>query len=219
MIRVGSQAPADLYADTIRLHQDRVEFVLQPLGETVTVPLPGAHQVSNALLACAAVRALGVNLGEVLPRLAQLKPVPGRMNLHAVGDGVLVDDTYNANPGSVRVAIDWLAVQPAPQMLVLGAMGELGPQAQQLIEELGGYARQAGISDLVVMTGASAAAEGFGEGARTAENDQQAATWSAPVLQQGGTVLVKGSRSAGMEAVVQRLILGAGPHKSKQGAL
>ena len=219
VIRVGSQAPADLYADTIRLHQDRVEFVLQPLCETVTVPLPGAHQVSNALLACAAVRALGVNLGEVLPRLAQLKPVPGRMNLHAVGDGVLVDDTYNANPGSGRVAIDWLAVQPAPQMLVLGAMGELGPQAEQLVEELGGYARQAGISDLVVMTGASAAAEGFGEGARTAENDQQAATWSAPVLQQGGTVLVKGSRSAGMEAVVQRLILGAGPQKSKQGAL
>lgn len=219
VIRVGSQARADLYADNIQLHQERVEFVLQPLGETVTVPLPGAHQVSNALLACAAVRALGVNLGQVLPRLAQLKPVPGRMNLHAVGDGVLVDDTYNANPGSVRVAIDWLAVQPAPQMLVLGAMGELGPQAEQLVEELGGYARQAGISDLVVMTGASAAAIGFGEGARTAQDDQQAATWSAPVLQQGGTVLVKGSRSAGMEAVVQRLTMGAGPHKSKQGAL
>ena len=218
LIRVGSQAPADLYAEHIQLHQDRVEFVLQPLGEAVTVPLPGAHQVSNALLACAAVRALGVNLGQVLPRLSQLKPVPGRMNLHALAGGVLVDDTYNANPGSVRVAIDWLAAQPAPQMLVLGALGELGPQAEQLVEELGGYARQAGISDLVVMTGASAAAKGFGDGAMTAENDQQAASWSAPVLQQGGTVLVKGSRSAGMEAVVQRLIMGAGPQKPEQGA-
>ena len=68
------------------------------------------------------------------------------------------------------------------------------------------------------MTGASAAAKGFGDGAMTAENDQQAASWSAPVLQQGGTVLVKGSRSAGMEAVVQRLIMGAGPQKPEQGA-
>ena len=63
--------------------------------------------------------------------------------------GAVVDDTYNANPGSVRAAIDWLAAQPAPQMLVLGAMGELGPQADSLVEELGKYARQAGLSGSV----------------------------------------------------------------------
>ena len=156
-------------------------------------------------MACAAVRALGVNLPQVLPRLAALKPVPGRMHIQAAGAGAVVDDSYNANPGSVRAAIDWLAAQPAPQMLVLGAMGELGPQADSLVEELGEYARQAGLSGLVAMTGAAAAARGYGEAAKIAEDYQQAASWSAPVLAQGGTVLVKGSRSAGMEAVVQRL--------------
>ncbi|MED5388139.1 MAG: UDP-N-acetylmuramoyl-tripeptide--D-alanyl-D-alanine ligase [Pseudomonadota bacterium] len=218
VIRVSSQAPADLFAEHIQHHQDRVEFVLQPLGESVTVPLPGAHQVSNALLACAAVRALGINLTDVLPRLGRLKPVPGRMNIHTVSGGVLVDDTYNANPGSVRVAIDWLAAQPSPRLLVLGAMGELGPQAEQLVEELGEYARDAGITDLVVMPGAGSAARGFGDRARVADDHQQAANWSVPVLQQGGTVLVKGSRTAGMEAVVQRLIMGAGPHTQEGGA-
>ncbi len=201
----STRTGADLYAENITLHRDRAEFVLQPLGEAVTVPLPGAHQVSNALMACAAVRALGVSLAPVLPRLAALKPVPGRMHIQPAGAGAVVDDTYNANPGSVRVAIDWLAAQPAPQMLVLGAMGELGPQAESLVQELGEYARQAGLSELVVMTGAAAAARGYGEAAKIAEDYQQAASWSAPVLAQGGTVLVKGSRSAGMEAVVQRL--------------
>ncbi len=69
----------------------RARFVLQPLGEAVTVPLPGAHQVSNALMACAAVRALGVNLPQVLPRLAALKPVPGRMHIQVAGAGAAVE--------------------------------------------------------------------------------------------------------------------------------
>ena len=217
VIRISTRGAADLYAEQIVLHQDRAEFVLQPLGETVTVPLPGAHQVNTALMACAAVRALGVELAEVLPRLATLKPVPGRMNLHPVAQGVLVDDTYNANPGSVRAAIDWLASQPAPRMLVLGAMGELGPQADTLVAELGAYAREQGLDRLVVMRGAQAAASEFGDQALIADEHQQAVDWSAPVLQDGGTVLVKGSRTAGMEAVVQQLTLGAGPHTQTKG--
>lgn len=217
VIRISTRGAADLYAEQIVLHQDRAEFVLQPLGETVTVPLPGAHQVNNALMACAAVRALGVELAEVLPRLATLKPVPGRMNLHPVAQGVLVDDTYNANPGSVRAAIDWLASQPPPRMLVLGAMGELGPQADTLVAELGAYAREKGLDRLVVMRGAQAAASEFGDQALIADEHQQAVDWSAPVLQDGGTVLVKGSRTAGMEAVVQQLTLGAGPHTQTKG--
>ena len=168
-------------------------------------------------MACAAVRALGVELAEVLPRLATLKPVPGRMNLHPVAQGVLVDDTYNANPGSVRAAIDWLASQPPPRMLVLGAMGELGPQADTLVAELGAYAREKGLDRLVVMRGAQAAASEFGDQALIADEHQQAVDWSAPVLQDGGTVLVKGSRTAGMEAVVQQLTLGAGPHTQTKG--
>ena len=132
---------------------------------------------------------------------------------------MLVDDTYNANPGSVRAAIDWLASQPAPRMLVLGAMGELGPQADTLVAELGAYAREKGLDRLVVMRGAQAAASEFGDQALIADEHQQAVDWSAPVLQDGGTVLVKGSRTAGMEAVVQQLTLGAGPHTQQGDAL
>ncbi len=218
VMRISTREAADLYAEQIVLQQDKVTFVLQPSGHTVTVPLAGAHQVNNALMAIAAVRALGVSLDDALPRLEHLKPVPGRMNLHSVDKGLLVDDTYNANPGSVRAAIDWLAAQPAPRMLVLGAMGELGPQAETLVEELGGYAREKGLDQLVVMRGAQTAATGFGDGANIADDHQQAVDWSAPVLQAGGTVLVKGSRTAGMEVVVKRLTQGESPNTQNEGA-
>ncbi|MEE3322203.1 MAG: UDP-N-acetylmuramoyl-tripeptide--D-alanyl-D-alanine ligase [Pseudomonadota bacterium] len=218
VIRISTMAPADLYAEDIVLQQDSARFVLQPSGHEVAVPLAGAHQVNNALMAIAAVQALGLSLDQALPGLARLKPVPGRMNLHPVGKGLLVDDSYNANPGSVRVAIDWLAAQPAPRMLVLGAMGELGPQAERLVEELGGYAREKGLEKLVAMRGAQTAAIGFGDAALIADDHQQAVDWSAPVLQAGGTVLVKGSRTAGMEAVVKRLTQGESPQTHNEGA-
>ncbi|MGB1464867.1 MAG: UDP-N-acetylmuramoyl-tripeptide--D-alanyl-D-alanine ligase [Alcanivorax nanhaiticus] len=218
VMRISTREATDLYAEQIVLQQDKATFVLQPSGHTVTVPLAGAHQVNNALMAIAAVRALGLSLDEALPRLASLKPVPGRMNLHSVEKGVLVDDTYNANPGSVRAAIDWLAAQPAPRMLVLGAMGELGPEAETLVEELGVYAREKGLDQLVAMRGAQTAASGFGDKANIADDHQQAVSWSAPVLQAGGTVLVKGSRTAGMEAVVKRLTQGESPQTQNEGA-
>ncbi|UWN48960.1 UDP-N-acetylmuramoyl-tripeptide--D-alanyl-D-alanine ligase [Alcanivorax sp. ALC70] len=84
------------------------------------------------------------------------------MNVIARDRGTLVDDTYNANPGSVRAAIAWLAGRPAPRALVLGAMGELGPDAETLIGELGEDAKQAGIETLITLPGAHAAAEAFG---------------------------------------------------------
>lgn len=216
--RISAREEADLYAEQIVLQQDKATFNLQPFGHTVTVPLAGAHQVNNALMAIAAVRALGVSLEVALPRLEGLKPVPGRMNLHPVAGGLLVDDTYNANPGSVRAAIDWLAAQPAPRLLVLGAMGELGPQAESLVQELGVYAREKGLDQLVAMRGAQTAASGFGDDANVADDYQQAVNWSAPVLQAGGTVLVKGSRTAGMEAVVKQLTQGNSPQTNNEGA-
>ncbi|MDX1803707.1 MAG: UDP-N-acetylmuramoyl-tripeptide--D-alanyl-D-alanine ligase [Alcanivorax sp.] len=213
VIRVSSQGPADWYAENIELGQTSVRFVLQPAGLPVSVPLAGAHQVINALMAIAAVAALGMEPAQVVPRLATLAPVPGRMNVKPCAGGVLVDDTYNANPGSVRAAIDWLAVQPAPRQLVLGALGELGPTAEQLLFELGDYARQAGLDSLVVMAGARQSAAGFGAGSEVVDDYAEAASRSARILAQGGTVLVKGSRSAGMEAVVQQLTLGESPQQ------
>ena len=204
IVTVGREQ-GDLHADAVRLDDHGCDFVLQPLGLTLRLPLVGAHQISNALMALAAVQALGVDLAERAPRLAQLKPVPGRMNVIDCQGGTLVDDTYNANPGSVRAAIAWLAGRPSPRTLVLGAMGELGPSAETLVTELGANARAAGIDRLITLPGAEAAARGFGDGAEPVEHFDQAAERAAGTLARGGTVLVKGSRSARMEQVVQRL--------------
>jgi len=204
IVTVGREQ-GDLHADAVRLDDKGCDFVLQPLGLTLRLPLVGAHQISNALMALAAVQALGVDLAERAPRLAQLKPVPGRMNVIDCQGGTLVDDTYNANPGSVRAAIAWLAGRPSPRTLVLGAMGELGPSAETLVTELGANARAAGIDTLITLPGAEAAARGFGDGAEPVEHFDQAAERAAGTLARGGTVLVKGSRSARMEQVVQRL--------------
>ncbi|MCU5786178.1 UDP-N-acetylmuramoyl-tripeptide--D-alanyl-D-alanine ligase [Alloalcanivorax marinus] len=205
--RVGVRNPTgcDLYAESVRLDEQGADFLLQPLGLNVRLPLVGAHQVGNALLALAAVQALGEDLAKVVPRLEQLKPVPGRMNVLTVEGGTLVDDTYNANPGSVRAAIAWLAQRSAPRALVLGPIGELGPDAEKLIGELGEDARLAGLDTLITVPGAESAARGFGDGARPVDNHDQAAREAKAILAAGGTVLVKGSRFARMEQVVQRL--------------
>lgn len=217
LIRVSAQGEADLYAQDIQLTRDAVRFVLQPLGEIVTVPLPGRHQVLNALMACAAVQALGVDLAQALPRLNQLKPVPGRMNVRPMGGGVVVDDTYNAHPGSVRAAINWLAEQPAPRVLALGALGELGEQAEHLIAELGEYAKAASLDGLLLMPEVDIAAQHFGDNARVMETREAMAQAGSEVLQQGGTVLVKGSRSASMEAVVQHIAKIHGQDEQQEG--
>src|SRR5699024_2270744 len=115
-----------LFAEQISLDDQGADFLLRPVNIPVRLPLVGAHQVNNVLQALGAVQALGVDLQQAVPRLMTLKPVPGRMNVMACAGGTLVDDTYTANPGSVRAAIAWLAARPAPRALVLGGLGELG---------------------------------------------------------------------------------------------
>jgi len=205
-VHVGRDAGNDLCAQDIVLHSDRTEFVLHAAGQTydVRIPLPGAHQVSNALMALAAVQAVGVSLETAVARLAGVAPIKGRMNLSACLGGVLVDDSYNANPGSVRVAIDWLAKQSAPRVLVLGMLGELGPDAHRIMAELGAYAQRAGLDQLVLVGEASVAAAGFAAATRAVDAAAAAAAAKA-YLEAGGTVLVKGSRSARMEAVIEAL--------------
>ncbi|MCU5781869.1 UDP-N-acetylmuramoyl-tripeptide--D-alanyl-D-alan ine ligase [Alcanivorax balearicus MACL04] len=203
VVRVGG-ADGALRAEEVVLEDAEVRFRLMPQGLPVRVPLAGAHQVENALLALAAVSALGVELADVIGRWQSLSPVPGRMNLKKLGSGLLVDDTYNANPGSVRAAVRWLADRPAPRTLVLGALGELGPGAGDIMRSLGEEASR-DLDVLIAMPGAEAAAAGFGEGAVLAADHDDAAAHAGTVLDAGGTVLVKGSRTARMELVVHRL--------------
>jgi UDP-N-acetylmuramoyl-tripeptide--D-alanyl-D-alanine ligase len=179
-----------------------------PQGElSLRLPLPGRHNVMNALAATAASLAAGASLQEVREGLEGLPPVRGRLQRIALADGaVLIDDTYNANPASLRAGLEVLALAPAPRWLVLGDMGELGPEAERLHRQMGKLAREAGVERLFALGRlAAAAAETFGaRGAPYANmealEDALEQDWCA-----GVQLLVKGSRSMGMEAVVQAL--------------
>jgi len=184
------------------------EIVINARGEQVTFILSaaGQHNVRNALAACAAALAIGIDLQTIAQGLSAFKPVAGRLQKKQATNGaIVIDDTYNANPDSVRAAIDVLAHAPAPRTLVLGDMGEVGSEGVAFHEEIGEYARARHIDQLYTLGElARHASRAFGRPARHFEtmetlNDEVA---SVPP---GASVLVKGSRFMQMERVVQRL--------------
>ena len=172
----------------------------------VSLRLPGAIQVINALAALAVAIELGVppdsavdGLGQVVPEVGRGAVLVGRTG------GRVVDDSYNANPAAVMAAIDTLARESAYSVLILGPMLELGSTSDALHGDVGRYAKAAGI-DLLVAVGreAAAAAESFGEGAQYFSNQQ--ALWAAfPELPDEHIVWVKGSRGAMLEKTVHWL--------------
>jgi len=178
----------------------------------VRVPVPGMHNLRNALAACAAAFALDVPAPAVIRGLAAFEGAKGRLQSKAGKAGAcVIDDTYNANPDSMRAAIAVLAKAAAPRMLVMGDMGELGGDAARLHQELGEAARTAGIERLFTLGELSAhAAQAFGSGARAFQDVDALCGELIPLLGPATTVLVKGSRFMRMERVVQRLLADAG---------
>ncbi len=183
---------------TMRIGGDAVE---------VCLAIDGAHNVRNALAAAACCHAVGVPAAGVAAGLAAFRPVAGRLRrLHAAGGATLIDDTYNANPDSVRAAIDVLASHPAPRVLVLGDMAEVGDQGPAFHEEVGDYARERGIGHLLAFGPACAGtARAFGAGAEHFESIDAVCERARLLASAQATVLVKGSRSMRMERVVQAL--------------
>ncbi len=176
-------------------------------GFDLTLQAPGEHNVRNALAATAAALALGAAPETIARGLAGFVPVKGRLQAKpALHGGTLIDDSYNANPGSVRAAIAALAAIPGKRVLVLGDMGELGAEAPRLHREIGAYAKQAGIERLLLLgeMGREAAA-GFGVGAQHFEYIEDLLHEAENLLAPGVTLLVKGSRFMKMERVVQSL--------------
>jgi UDP-N-acetylmuramoyl-tripeptide--D-alanyl-D-alanine ligase len=180
----------------------------------MTLRVAGRHNVLNALAATAATLAAGIKLDDVVRGLEAFAPVKGRSQLKSLQRGgrtlPLVDDTYNANPDSVRAAIDVLAGLPAPRWLVLGDMGEVGDQGPAFHAEIGAYAKARGIENFwCAGTLCEHAAQAYGaealhfdgtEAVLARLGDSQAAE---PAF---GAALVKGSRFMGMERVVALLI-------------
>ena len=198
--------------------------VQSPVGSLhYALHIAGRHNVNNSLAAVACALAAGVPLDAIAAGLAAFEPVKGRSRALVLALGAssvtLVDDSYNANPDSVRAAIEVLATLPGPRLLVLGDMGEVGNQGPQFHAEAGQLARSLGIEALYTLGDLSAAAaSGFGKGQHFADIDSlQAAVRSA--LPQTGSVLVKGSRFMKMERVVAAIVELASQNKEKSHAI
>jgi len=183
----------------------------------VTLAAAGEHNVRNALAAFACALAAGIEPGAIVRGLESFAPVGGRLQRKQASNGAtVIDDTYNANPDSMRAAIDVLAACPEPRILVVGDMGEVGAQGKEFHEEIGAYAASRGI-ETVLATG-ELARYLTASGARHYEQfDELLAALDEKL---GGntkaTVLVKGSRFMKMERVVQHLTgsttIGKGAH-------
>ncbi|WP_294635608.1 UDP-N-acetylmuramoyl-tripeptide--D-alanyl-D-alanine ligase [uncultured Aquabacterium sp.] len=188
-----------------------------PQGEAaLALHMAGAHNVRNALAATAAALGAGVPLAAIVAGLTAFEPVKGRSQLKRVAFAgrtlTLVDDSYNANPDSVRAAIDMLAGLPGPHWLVLGDMGEVGDQGPAFHAEVGAYARERGIDHVwTAGTLCAHAAQAVGASARhfASAADIVAALASPQAAPDAASVLVKGSRFMKMEQVVTCLSGGA----------
>ncbi len=190
----------DMHGSDIHLHipSGQVDFHL---------PLPGRHNVMNALAASAAAVALGLSVDTITRGLSAMRAVSGRWQpctgLHGAQ---IIDDTYNANPGSLGAALELLATSERECWLVLGDMGELGDTADALHRRMGEQARDAGLKHLFTLGPlAASASEAFGEGSEAFTSMDALLDCLRERLAAGVTLLVKGSRSMHMERVVDAL--------------
>ncbi len=215
-VSFGLRYPADVTARDLHLNAALgCSFTLTtPAGEAaVELRLSGRHNVMNALAAAAAAHAVGLGVADIAYGLESMRAVERRLQLRRGIHGArVIDDSYNANPGSVKAALEVLAVGGADgeKILVLGDMGELGNAGQALHEQVGRQARAIGVSRVYAVGElARTVAGAFGKGAAhfpdqgaliAALRADLAALAPAPV-----TVLVKGSRSMRMEYVVDAI--------------
>jgi murE/murF fusion protein len=209
--RFGFSGEADVRATQVHAGTDLTEFQLHLGREAVQVVLhaPGRHNLHNALAAATCAWVAGAPANAIVAGLAGFAPVGGRMQPRLLADGFqLIDDSYNANPDSVRAAIDVLASLDGHRVLVLGDMAEVGDQGPSMHEEVGAYARQKGLDVLLTLgTASRATARAFGPGAQAF--DTLETLLPAVLAARPAHILVKGSRSMHMERVVLALLAGA----------
>lgn len=179
-------------------------------GETLNIltDVLGQHNALNIAAAVAAVSTLGVSSQAIKNGVAEFKPIQGRLcrMTHETG-AVIFDDTYNANPTSVKAAIDVLVQESNQKILVLGEMAELGDEAAQLHHEIALYAKQKGVNKLFsVGPFARVMSESFGKGAHSFDDCESAIPQLSQYLDQEHSILVKGSRVSKMERVINSLL-------------
>ncbi|WP_046657799.1 UDP-N-acetylmuramoyl-tripeptide--D-alanyl-D-alanine ligase [Lysobacter capsici] len=218
IIRYGIDASADVTAKDVRVGPEGSSFVLAtPQGEApVALKLSGRHNVRNALAAAALALGADVSLAAIAAGLNAAQPVDGRLITHRLDNGaVLIDDSYNANPGSTAAAIDTLAEMGGENWLVLGAMREIGHEEIAMHADIGRRAKAAGLRRLFALGELpTAAAQAFGDGAQVFDSHDALARALSEQLREGVRVLVKGSHSSAMDKIVTALL---SAHKPAQG--
>lgn len=220
IVTFGITQPADFMASDIETQVDADGFITRfslrtPQGvQPIELRLAGRHNVLNALCAAAAAVAAGASLDHVRDGLATMRPVPGRLQFKTAPSGAwIVDDSYNANPSSMKAGIEVLESVDARRWMVMGDMGELGDAAEPSHGEIGRFAREHRV-DRLFATGklAAIAVEAFGAGGEWFADTESLARAVNAELTSEVCVLVKGSRSNRLERVVDALTGGAGSH-------
>ncbi|MCB1867367.1 MAG: UDP-N-acetylmuramoyl-tripeptide--D-alanyl-D-alanine ligase [Gammaproteobacteria bacterium] len=215
----GMDNPADVTSpkSALKLQWNESGFVCRfPVstpngGGEIRLRLAGNHNRMNALAAIAAAQAAGAEWEDIAAGLAALEPVPGRLQPLPGRNGAgLINDSYNANPDSVKAAIDLLASAPGRRYLVLGELAEMGADAASFYREIGNYANNSGIDKVYTLNAAVEAVAMLGHKGERFTSLPQLIDRLGAELQPGDRVLVKGSRVAAMERVVAALGAGGG---------
>jgi UDP-N-acetylmuramoyl-tripeptide--D-alanyl-D-alanine ligase len=204
VVTFGLSASADVRATAAG---EQVRFVTPVDAFAVTLQVKGEHNLRNAMAACAAAHALEISPAAMQAGLAAFAGVPGRLQRRrGLGQSWVIDDSYNANPESMKAAIEVLAAEPGRRVFVMGDMGELGELSGALHAEVGAYARELRIDALLALGAASReAVEAYGTGAKHFDDAGALVAWAKLEAQAGATILVKGSRFMQMERVADAL--------------
>jgi UDP-N-acetylmuramoyl-tripeptide--D-alanyl-D-alanine ligase len=212
----GESEQANVRLVAFQQNHDRIHFTLRltcldgaERSVQTSMPMLGFHNAMNAAAAVAACLAVGLTWEQIQPGLEDFDGVAGRLQKSALPQGVLIDDTYNANPASVKAAIRTLAGLPGESVACLGAMAELGAESQSLHEDVARYAKEKGVASLLVFgVAAQSMPEAFGEGGEYFETQDALINRAIQLLEQNQVqnVLVKGSRSTQMEKVSQAIV-------------
>lgn len=207
VLSYGLNKHNDVFASDIESDMAGSAFILNTPNEHIKVQLnvPGKHMVLNACASAAMALHAGIELSAIAAGLARYQSIGGRLSIRPLAGWSVIDDSYNANPSSMRAAIDTLALAQGRRVLVLGDMAELGPNAAELHREIGEYAK--GKVDLwfsagVMMENAAAV---FGPQANHFADVASLSDQLFAQLEAGDTLLVKGSRSSRMERVIAAL--------------
>jgi len=201
---------ADIKAKDLQLDTGSSHFMVELAGEFhyINVPLPGMHNVANALAAIAMTHAMGIPAEAMVKGLATMAAVPHRLQLRkGFNQSQLIDDSYNANPASYKQALATLATFSGEHWVVLGDFGELGADSEHLHSQMGVDAKNAGVDRLwTVVVQSKNACETFGEGAQHFDDVATLETMLKQVITQDVTCLIKGSRFMQLDKLADLLV-------------